>query len=135
MFEPAVVDVIAYRNSVFRGQFTLSTAGSGGSAQNLTDYEIKMQVRQRPGDPVLAEASTDGPSADGSIITIISPTTGVFEVFLSNLDLQDVSVPPSAQAGDAIALQYDILFTNPSNNDTLALIKGKFSIFPGITIK
>lgn len=132
MFEPAVIPLEAYKNGVLRTQFTIS---KDTSALDLTGYVIKMQVRLKPGDPILAEASSVGASADGSVITIISPTTGVFEVYMSNLDFQDITLPPNFASGEAYPLAYDILFKNPSNNDWLPLVKGTFKIFPGITIQ
>lgn len=130
MFEPAVVPLEAYRNGVLRTQFTIT---KDGSALNLTGYEIEMQVRLKAGDPVLASAQTGAPSADGSIITIISATTGVFEVYFSNVDFQDIILPANYPPTDALILNYDILFKNPANNDILPLIKGTFRIYSGIT--
>lgn len=132
MFEPAVIPLEAYKNGVLRTQFTMT---KDTSALDLTNYVIKMQVRAKPGDTVLAEASSAGPSADGSVITIISPTTGVFEVFMSNLDFQDVVLPPNFTAADALIVVYDILFKNPANNDWLPLIKGSFKIYAGVTVQ
>lgn len=129
MFEPAVIPLEAYRNGVFRVKLTVS---KDGNLLDLTDFRIKMQVRAKAGDPqVLAEASTDGPTTDGSIITIISAAGGIFEVFFTHTDLSDISIP-TAQ-GDSTILAYDILFTNPSNNDFMPFIKGQFKIYEGIT--
>lgn len=130
MFVPAEINLEAYRNGVLRTQFTLFEENV---AVDLSGYGIKMQVRNKPGapDPPLAEAETGAPSADGSVITIVDAANGVFEVFLSNLDFQDISIPE----GDSRTLAYDILFKTPSINDLLPLIKGSFKIHPGVTIQ
>lgn len=130
MFKPAVVELEAYKNGVLRTQFTIQ---KDGSAMDLTNWEIKMEVRQKPGDTVLAWASTEGGNPDGSIITLISPTGGVFEVFLSNVDFQDIPTPPNPRASDPQLFDYDILFTNPTNGDFMPFIKGFFKLYPGIT--
>lgn len=132
MFEPAVVPLEAYRNGVLRTQFTM-VKDSG--PMDLTGYELKMQVRQKPGSEVLAAASSSGPSDDGSVITIISPTTGVFEVFMSNLDFADIQLPSNFTAGDALVISYDILFKVPVSGDLLPLVKGSFKIYAGITVQ
>lgn len=128
MFEPAVVNLQAYRNGVLRTDFTVAR---DGAPLNLTGYLIEMQIRRAPGAPVvLASANTGGPNLEGSEITIKDAANGVFEVFVSNLDFQDIAIPE----GDALTLAYDILFTVPVSFDLLPLIKGSFRIEPGVTI-
>lgn len=131
MFEPAVVPLEAYRNGVLRTQITLS---EDNGPKDLTGYELKMQVRLKPDSPVLAAADSLAPSEDGSVITLITPTTGVFEIFLSNLDFADIVFPPNFTAGDALLLVYDILFKVPVSGDLLPLVKGSFKVYAGITI-
>lgn len=87
---------------------------------DLSDCQIRMQIRQRPGAPVLASATT----RNGGIVIDPDPTTGRFIVTLTD-ELTDTFTIGRAR--------WDCEVSFPSG-DVLRILQGKVTISPNITM-
>lgn len=87
---------------------------------DLTDCQLRMQIRQRPGSEVLASATT----RNGGIVIDPDPTTGRFTVTLTD-ELTDTLAIKRAQ--------WDCEVSFPSG-DVLRILQGKVTISANITM-
>lgn len=127
MFLPASADLTMYRNGVYRQRFALT---SNSTPIDITGDAIAMHVRANKGDtgpPVIA--ITDTPTASGSRTQIITPASGIFEIYISNTDL--ALVPEASVKPNDVSWVYNIIRTEAAG-DYYPIFVGSFIVKEGV---
>lgn len=119
MIVPAELDLVAFRNGVFRQQVTLQ---GNGVALNLTGYSAYRLQLRLPGDevdPAKLDLTTVA-NGNGSKLTVVTAASGIVEILIAIADLAalPVSSPEtqrrlaSGRKVDAERFDYDLVINN-----------------------
>lgn len=131
---PGSQDYLCSRNGVWRRSATFQR---NGVAVNLTGWLMVMQIRYAPDNtptdpPPLLTINSTGPTPNGSRITFTDVANGVFERYISNLDL--LSLPLATKTDQQRQFAYDLVFHEPSpGTDFCPVLQGAFAVDPGVT--
>lgn len=129
MILPASYSIVAYRNGDYREQFTMT---DGDTPFDITGWTARMQVRVSPGaaDPAQIDINTATPTSNGSVITLVTPASGIFEIYIAELDWD--GIPVSAVPSTDATSTYDVVFVE-SGGDRHPYFNGSFTLKEGVT--
>lgn len=128
MILPAPYDALVWRNGIYRQRFQMTI---NSAPVDMTGDSVAMHVRAKEGDtgpPVIA-LDTAAPNANLSVITFIDDSIGLFEVYISNDDLD--LVPEATNKPSAVLWRYNIIRTE-AGGDFYPIYYGAFTVNEGV---
>lgn len=130
MILPGNYPITAFRNGVYRDQIAM--ADGAGAPIDMTGWTGRMQVRVSAGaaDPALIDINTSTPTSNGSVITLVTPAAGVFEIYIAVDDW--ATVPKGSPVSIDAMMTYDIVWTEPGG-DANVWQNGSLTLKEGVT--
>jgi hypothetical protein len=119
--EAAVINITLVPGGSWRHRFTLNEPGP--TPIDLTGFEARAEVRDKPGGATLYISVNEVPSADGYII--LGGAAGTVDVF--------ISADATMSLKNARGASWDLFLENPNAEDVDQAVRGKVTIGPAVT--
>lgn len=136
MLTPFSEDLVARRTNDFRTRLTLTESINSAPATpvDLTGCDVFMQVRPEAGDPTeYVDIDSIDETAAGSTIDIVTPASGIIEVFIAREEWSDDADSTPVSADKVLAYEIVVRQTG-GNGDIMTYGEGNLTLKTGVTV-